>query len=86
MPVPSIVIHPVPEVQVSPFSLNSPLGGMVFSYAVSALFVCLGMMIGWTWKVWNRSRSPIRISLRPGSSGEEFAISPKIVFVGRSAD
>ena len=48
---PRIVLQPVPSVQTSVFSLNAPLGGMLFSYAASALFVCLGMLIGWTWKV-----------------------------------
>ena len=43
---PGIVIDPSPTVLPLVFSLNSPLGGMLFSYLMSALLVCLGMLIG----------------------------------------
>ena len=51
VPFPTIIIHPDPVHQPSIFSINSPFGGMLFSYSMSALFVCFGMLIGWMWKI-----------------------------------
>ena len=80
-PIPSIVIHPVPSVQTSVFSLNAPLGGMLFSYAVSALFVCLAMLVGWTWKV---SESELIAANKPQVQKAAFSpLSPKMAIVGR---
>jgi hypothetical protein len=50
-PIPSIVIQSDPSVYPSNFNLNTPLGSMLFSYALSAMLVCLGMLIGWTWTI-----------------------------------
>jgi hypothetical protein len=81
--IPSIVIRPAPPIPVSPFGFNAPLGGVLFSYAVSALLVCVGMFIGWTWQI----SEPDRVArnqegMQSGVSSNGSPAS-KMVFVGR---
>jgi hypothetical protein len=84
VPFPSIVLDPSPAASPSVFSLNSSLGGMAFSYLMSALLVCLGMLVGLTWNVSeprqvvdNRGTAAnVRTASMPSSS-------PKMVLVGR---
>jgi hypothetical protein len=78
--IPPIVIQPVPTHLPSAFSLNAPLGGMLFSYAVSALLVCLGMLIGWTWKV--SASAPLDV-FTPVHMASAEKLSPKMTIVGQ---
>jgi hypothetical protein len=54
---------------------------MLFSYAVSLLLVCLGLFIGWGWKVSEKYESAKTNATTPLERALPFA--PKMVFVGR---
>ena len=61
--------------------MNASLGGMLFSYAVSALLVCLGMTIGWMWKI----SEPQQVAHKEASVNTAPAppSPPGMVFVGQ---
>jgi hypothetical protein len=78
--IPSIVIQSIPSIHSSVFSLNAPVGGMLFSYAVSALLVCVGMLFGWMMTI-TEPKSIVRNNVPVfKDSGPPL---PKMVFVGR---
>jgi hypothetical protein len=81
VPFPVIVLDPIAVAQPTALSLNSPVGSMMFSYAMSALFVCVGLLIGWMCKV-SEQQQVVRHDVHTITAPVPPPV-PKMVLVGR---
>jgi hypothetical protein len=77
-PLPPIVIDTSPGV---PSSIT-PFGGFLFSYAVAAATVLIGLLIGWTYQV-SISPQPFAQRNGPRSAPMDIEQAPGTVFVGQ---
>jgi hypothetical protein len=53
VPAPPIVVDVSPVRQAPLFTLQSPVGSFVFSYLAGAVLLGIGLLIGWTWRVYD---------------------------------
>ena len=60
----------------------SPLGGFLFSYAVAAAIVAIGLLVGWMYQV-SVSRQPIANQARPSPASPLVVKNPKLQLVAR---